>query len=94
MIDSVTSLSSKPLIYIFVLGLMMTLFSGMFIVYLLAKKLLYREVTEGWTSTLVSIWFVGGLLIFCVGIIGIYLSKMFLEIKNRPLTIVRKIYRA
>lgn len=94
MIDSVTSFSSKPLIYIFLLGLGMTMFSGLYIAYLVIRKLAYSEVTEGWTSTLVSIWFVGGLLIFCVGIIGIYLSKMFLEIKNRPLSIVRKIFRA
>jgi putative glycosyltransferase len=56
-------------------------------------RLIYNEAAEGWTSTLVSIWFIGGLLIFCIGIIGIYLSKMFLEIKNRPLSIVRKIYK-
>jgi putative glycosyltransferase len=93
MIDSVTSFSSKPLIYIFLLGLSITLFSAIYISYLVSVRLFYNEVVEGWTSTLVSIWFIGGLLIFCVGIIGIYLSKMFLEIKNRPLTIVRKIYR-
>jgi putative glycosyltransferase len=93
MIDSVTSFSSKPLIYIFLLGLTITFMSAIYISYLVIIRLLYNEVTEGWTSTLVSIWFIGGLLIFCVGIIGIYLSKMFLEIKNRPLTIVRKIYK-
>jgi putative glycosyltransferase len=93
MVDSVTSFSSKPLIYIFVLGLLITILSAVYISYLVIMRILYNEVTEGWTSTLVSIWFMGGLLIFCVGIIGIYLSKMFLEIKNRPLTIVKKIYR-
>lgn len=94
MVDSVTSFSSKPLTYIFLLGLLMTLFSATYVVYLVVMKVVYRQVTEGWTSTLVSIWFVGGLLIFCVGIIGVYLSKMFLEIKNRPLSIVRKVFRA
>lgn len=93
MVDSVTSFSSKPLIYIFALGLITTLISSCFIVYLLVMRLLYHEIVEGWTSTLISLWFIGGLLIFCVGIIGLYLSKMFLEIKNRPLTIIRKIYR-
>jgi putative glycosyltransferase len=93
MVDSVTSFSSKPLIYIFILGLLITFFSAIYISYLVIMRLIYNEAAEGWTSTLVSIWFIGGLLIFCIGIIGIYLSKMFLEIKNRPLSIVRKIYK-
>lgn len=92
-IDSVTSFSSKPLTYIFVLGLVMTFISGIYIIYLISMKYLYNEILPGWSSTLVSLWFIGGLLIFCIGIIGIYLSKMFLEIKNRPLTIIRNIYK-
>jgi putative glycosyltransferase len=92
-IDSVTSFSSKPLTYIFVLGLVMTFISGIYIIYLISMRYLYNEIPPGWSSTLVSLWFIGGLLIFCIGIIGVYLSKMFLEIKNRPLTIIRNIYK-
>jgi putative glycosyltransferase len=43
---------------------------------------------------MLSVWFLGGVLIFCVGIIGIYVSKIFIETKNRPYTIVRRIHRA
>lgn len=94
MVNSITSYSSKPLVSLFFLGLVMTLVAFAFIVYFLVKRWIYQELIEGWTSTLVSIWFIGGLLIFSLGIIGIYLATMFLEIKNRPLSIVRHIYKS
>jgi putative glycosyltransferase len=93
MVDSITSFSSKPLIYIFLLGLGITAASGAVIVYLIVMRFVYEEMVEGWASTLISVWFLGGVILFALGIIGLYLSKMFLEIKNRPLTIIRKIYR-
>jgi putative glycosyltransferase len=93
MIDSITSFSSIPLVASFVLGLAMTAVSFGFIIWLLVQRFVYDEIIEGWTSTLISIWFIGGLILFSLGIIGIYLAKMFLEIKNRPLTVVRKIHR-
>jgi putative glycosyltransferase len=93
MVNSITSFSSRPLVFFFLLGLIITLVAFGFVVYLLVQRFIYEEIVEGWTSTLVSIWFIGGLLIFSLGVIGIYLSKMFMEIKNRPLTIIRKIHR-
>jgi putative glycosyltransferase len=47
---------------------------------------------EGWASILASIWLVGGMILLMLGIFGIYLSKMFLEIKSRPLTIIKNVY--
>jgi putative glycosyltransferase len=41
---------------------------------------------------MVSIWFLGGVTIFCVGVLGIYLAKVFTETKNRPYTVVRHVY--
>ncbi len=93
MVDSITSFSSIPLVASFVLGLAMTAVSFGFIIWLLVQRFVYDEIIEGWTSTLISIWFIGGLILFSLGIIGIYLAKMFLEIKNRPLTVVRKVHR-
>jgi putative glycosyltransferase len=46
----------------------------------------------GWASIMVSIWFLGGVMIFCVGVLGIYLAKVFTETKERPYTIIRRIY--
>jgi putative glycosyltransferase len=93
MVNSITSFSAVPLVLSFLLGLTMTLVSFGFIVWLLAQRFIYDEIIEGWTSTLISIWFIGGLILFSLGIIGIYLAKMFTEVKRRPLTIVRKLYR-
>jgi putative glycosyltransferase len=43
-------------------------------------------------STLVSVWFLGGLAIFSIGVVGLYISRIFIETKNRPYVIVRKIH--
>jgi len=91
-VNSVTSFSSKPLIYIFYIGLMTTLISTLFILKLVIDKLFFGLTFEGWTSLIVSVWFFGGLIILLLGIIGIYLSKIFIEVKQRPYTIVRKFY--
>lgn len=91
--DSITSFSSAPLVGLFLLGLLMTGVSMAVVIYLIAIRLIYNHILEGWVSTVVSIWFVGGLIIFSLGVIGIYLAKMFLEIKGRPLTIIRKIHK-
>jgi len=60
---------------------------------------MYQSMTghvgvPGWASIMVSIWFLGGVTIFCVGVLGIYLAKVFTETKDRPYTIVRQIYGA
>jgi putative glycosyltransferase len=91
-INSITSFSSKPLVYIFNMGLIITLISFIFILKLVFNKLFYDIDFEGWTSLIVSIWFFGGVIILLIGIIGIYLSKIFIETKNRPYTIIRKLY--
>jgi putative glycosyltransferase len=60
--------------------------------YLLYRKIFLGLVLEGWTSILASIWLVGGIIIFSIGILGVYMSKIFTEVKNRPYTIVKKFY--
>jgi putative glycosyltransferase len=92
-LNSITSFSSKPLIYIFYIGLITTFFSTAFILKLLIDKLFFGLAFEGWTSLIVSVWFFGGLIILLLGIIGIYLSKIFIEVKQRPYTIVRNIFK-
>ncbi len=93
LITSITSFSSKPLVYIFNIGLLTTFVSFLFILKLIFNKLFYGVSFEGWTSLIVSVWFFGGLIILLLGVIGIYLSKIFIETKNRPYTIVRKYYK-
>ncbi len=91
-INYITSLTSKPLVYIFYLGLSVTALSLVYLVYSVCEKLLFGIDVQGWISIMISIWFFGGLIIFCLGIIGMYLSKIFLEVKKRPYSIVKSIY--
>lgn len=94
LVNSVTSFSSKPLVYIFYTGLLLSLGAAANIAYLAIQKLFLSAPLSGWTSVMASIWLLGGMIILFLGVIGIYLSKMFLEIKRRPYTIVRRVYGA
>lgn len=91
-INSITSFSNKPLIFIFYLGSIISLLSLAAAIVLVIRKIFFNAILAGWASLIVSIWLLGGLTIFCLGIIGIYLAKVFSETKQRPYTIVRKIY--
>lgn len=92
LVNSITSFSSKPLICIFYSGFLVLFLSITYSLYLATRKLFFNLPVPGYTSIIISIWFLGGLIIFFLGVVGIYLSKMFIEIKNRPYTIIRLIY--
>ena len=92
-VDSITDFSEVPLHLIFWAGFAISLMSGAYIAYLLVQKLFLGVSVDGWTSVIVSLWFLGGMTILFLGIIGIYLSKIFIETKRRPSTIVRKVHR-
>lgn len=91
-VNSITSFSTAPLIGIFYTGIAISLLSAGYAAYLIVSWLFFVQPLSGWTSVMASIWLVGGLIILFVGIIGIYLSKIFLETKQRPYTIVRQVY--
>jgi putative glycosyltransferase len=92
--NAITAFSNRPLIYIFQIGVGVMALSVAAGVILLYMSLNGRIGVPGWASIMVSIWFLGGLIIFCVGVIGMYLAKIFTEIKQRPYTIVRAEYGA
>ena len=91
-INAITSFSKRPLMFVFYLGAIISLLSFIFLLVFLIQYLFFGVSVEGWTSLIVSIWLVGGIMIFCTGIIGIYLSKIFIEVKNRPYSIIKNIY--
>jgi putative glycosyltransferase len=92
LVNAVTSFSSRPLIFVFYVGLVISLLAGTAGVFLLVRGFIYGDYMTGWPSLIVSIWLIGGITIFCIGLIGIYLAKVFQEVKDRPLSIVRKVY--
>jgi putative glycosyltransferase len=90
--NALTSFSERPLYYTFILGLIISLSSFIFTLYLVANKILFDNSLDGWVSIMSSIWLICGLLISCIGLIGIYIAKTFIETKNRPLFLIKHIH--
>lgn len=90
-VETITLSSSRPLYFIFLMGLGMFIVSFLAILYVVINAL-YSDMTEaiGWSSLIISVWLVGSLILLSLGIIAIYLSKIFNESKNRPSYIVKK----
>lgn len=91
LVNSVTSFSNMPLIAIFYTGIFIFVLAAAYSGYIIGHRLL-GNLLPGWASVMASIWLLGGLIISFIGVIGIYLSKIFSETKRRPYTIVRQIY--
>jgi len=86
-INGITSFSTKPLKLITALGLIMSVVSVIAFIWAFITKITgFTEV--GWSSTMCSIWLIGGLQLFCLGIIGEYIGKIYAEVKQRPRYIV------
>ena len=91
-VDAIAAFSSKPLIYVFYLGLLFSFGASLFIIYLVARKFMVGQVFLGWTSLMAVLFFIGGIIIFSLGVVGIYVSKIYVEVKGRPQAVIRKIY--
>ncbi|HSB71887.1 MAG TPA: glycosyltransferase family 2 protein [Candidatus Methylomirabilis sp.] len=91
-VNAITSFSNTPLVAIFYLGCAISVVSTIAAAYLVARWLFQGLLLAGWASLIVSVWLMGGMTILCLGIIGIYLSKVFIETKERPYTVIRQIY--
>lgn len=93
LLNSITSFSNRPLQLIFMTGLGISLASAAYALYLVLAAILSARPPSGWASLIVSIWFLGGLSIFFLGVIGIYLAKIFIEVKQRPYSTIRDIHQ-
>ena len=89
---SITSFSIVPLKIIFYTGITIFFISVIYTSFLVVRRLLFSSLIDGWTSVIVSIWLLGGMVISFVGVIGIYLANVFTETKQRPYTIIRAVY--
>lgn len=92
LVNSITAFSNAPLVFIFHVGVTISLLALGYILWLVLNRVLFAGVQSGWTSLIASVWLVGGLNILFLGVIGIYLSKIFTETKQRPYTIVRRVH--
>ena len=89
-INGICSFSSAPLIFILWLGIVVSMLAMGLGVWALGVKLLSGEAISGWASIVVPMYFLGGIQLFTLGVMGIYLSKIFDEVKNRPKYIIER----
>ena len=89
-LDAIVSMSDYPLKCISRFGFGMVLFSLLFGAFVVAYKFLGGHPVVGWSSLMVTILFVGGVQVFVVGLLGEYLSRIYMEVKQRPLYVVRR----
>lgn len=93
MIQAITSFSGKPLEYLFYLGLLITSTSIGAIIYIVIKKIIYGDTVQmGWTSLITLNVLILGILSTFLGLIGIYIFKIFKQVQGRPNAIIKRIY--
>jgi putative glycosyltransferase len=92
--NSIVSFTNAPLVMIFQLGILIFMLSLAISGWLFYRSIFQSLPVAGWASVMVSVWLLGGLIISFIGVVGIYLSKIYSETKQRPFTIVRNIYRS
>lgn len=83
-IEGIVNFSSVPLSIASFGGILFTLVSIVIIIFIIVRKLIFGDPVSGWASTVCIIFFIGGVQLFCVGIMGQYVSKTYLETKKRP----------
>ena len=87
-IDGIVNFSQAPLSIASISGLLFTFIAFLMIVFVAVRKILFGDPVAGWASTVCIILFIGGVQLLCMGIIGQYLAKTYLEVKRRPHYIV------
>ena len=89
-LEGITAFSTTPLILSSILGLIFCLVAFLAIIFIIARTLINGDPTPGWPSLVCIIVFVSGIQLFSMGIIGQYLSKTYLEVKKRPIYIIKE----
>lgn len=89
-IEGIVSFSTAPLVISSIIGILFCLISFILIVVIIIKTLIFGDPTSGWPSMICIMFFLSGIQLFCIGIIGQYLSKTYLEVKKRPIYIVKE----
>jgi dolichol-phosphate mannosyltransferase len=89
--NAITSFSERPLISIFQLGMITFMFSICMFVYVVYRKLFLNIQITGWTSLFAAIFFSTGLITLSLSVVGLYISKLFIEVKQRPRYIIKEL---
>ena len=89
-INGIIDFSNTPLDIASYFGIFMTFLSFVILIFIIVRKLVFGDPVQGWTSTICVIIFIGGIQLFCMGIMGQYIGKTYMESKKRPIYIVSK----
>lgn len=89
-LEGIIAFSTVPLTIAAVMGAFFCALAFVMIVVIIVRTLIFGDPTSGWPSLVCIILFVGGVQLFCLGIVGQYLSKTYMEVKNRPIYLVRE----
>ena len=88
-IEGLTSFSIAPIKFILLLGMISLVVALIITIYSISKKIM-GDTVSGWTSMMISLWILGGLQLISISIIGLYIGKIFMEVKHRPRFIIEK----
>ena len=89
-IEGITAFSTFPLVFASIMGVLFCILAFIAIVFIIVRKLIFGDPVSGWPSLVCIILLVSGVQLFCLGILGQYLSKTYLEVKNRPIYLVKE----
>lgn len=89
-INGIIDFSNTPLDVASYFGIFMTFVAFVMLIFIVVRKLLFGDPVQGWTSTICVIIFIGGIQLFCIGIMGQYIGKTYMESKDRPIYIISK----
>ena len=87
-IEGITAFTTVPLVFSSIVGVLLCIIAIFAVFYFILRKMLYGNPVNGWASLACIITFLGGIQLFCIGILGLYFSKMYLEIKKRPIYLI------
>lgn len=89
-LEGITSFSTAPLAFAAFMGVLFCLFSFVLIIVTIVRKALFGDPTSGWPSLVCIISLISGVQLFCLGIVGQYLAKTYMEVKKRPIYLVKE----
>ena len=89
-IEGIVAFSAAPLAIASVMGVLCCLLAFIFVLFIFVRTLIFGDPVAGWPSMMCVIMFIGGLQLLCIGILGEYLAKTYLEVKSRPIYISKE----
>lgn len=88
--EGITAFSTMPLLLASVVGVIFCILAFLMIIFIIVRKLIYGDPVSGWPSLVCIILMTSGVQFFCTGILGQYLAKTYMEVKNRPIYLVKE----